>query len=246
MYMHLGRPSSALERSLWDIGFYPIRPPSTLVAPGSIYHVSRDGKFYRLVCKADEEDTRPVMERSPSEETVARELRGIQYTLDLDPAALLNANVKNDMVESVNYSLRDVEVLEIPLEKNHEIFAKLTERKSCGDVVDELLNNRELVCQGQSVLRATVEYRLIAKGSSENSAELAKNVSAVKDALATALSTNVIFDNGRLVSGTALHYGVKVNPVCATRANDTEPRHLPRSHFDEIARLVWVNLLGMG
>jgi hypothetical protein len=141
---------------------------------------------------------------------------------------------------------RDVEVIEIPLEKNHEIFAKLTKRKSCQDVVDELLNNGELVCQGQSVLSATVQYQLTAKGSANSSAELAKSVPAVKDALQTALNTNVIFDNGSLVSGTALHYGVKVNPVCVTRANDTEPRHLPRSRFDEIAHFVRVNLLGPG
>src|SRR5262245_33081025 len=80
MYFFLHRPSTALERTLWDIGFYPIRPPSTLVAPGSIYHVSRDGKFYTLVCKADEQVTRPVMERSSSEETVARELQDVEYT----------------------------------------------------------------------------------------------------------------------------------------------------------------------
>ena len=44
---------TALDRSLWDAGFYPLKPPSTLVGPGSIYHVSRDGKFYRTICKVD-------------------------------------------------------------------------------------------------------------------------------------------------------------------------------------------------
>ena len=244
LFLHFGQPSTALERALLDIGFYPIRPPSTLVAPGSIYHVSADGKFYTLVCKADEQDTRSVMERSSSEEMVARELQDVKYTLDFDSAELVKAKLKSDMIESVNYSLRDVSVLEIPLEKNAEIFARLTGRKSCRDVVDRLLENRELVCQGQSVLIATVQYQLVMKGSSENSAELAKNVPAVKEALETALETRIAFDNGRFVSGTALHYGVKVNPLCATRREDTEPRHLPRNQLDRFATFVRFNLGG--
>jgi hypothetical protein len=183
------------------------------------------------------------LERSSSEETIARELQDVKYTLDVDPAGI-NARLNSDIIESVNYSLRDVEVLEIPLEKNEEIFVKLTERKSCKEVVDRLLENGELVCQGQSVLRASVEYKLIAKGSSENSAELAENVPAVKEALETALNTSLALDNGRLVSGTALHYGVKVNPICVTRPSDTEPRHVPRNDFDRFVNFVRFNLLG--
>ena len=244
LFLNLGEPNTALERTLSDIGFYPIRPPSTLVAPGSIYHVSRDGKFYTLVCKADEQDTRAVMERSSSEEMVARELQDVNYNLDAEPVGLINAKLKSDIIESVNYSLRDVSVLEIPLEKNEEIFVKLTQRKSCRDVIDRLLESGELVCQGQSVLSATVEYQVVTKGNLGNSAELAKNVPAVKDALETALNASIAFDNGRLVSGTALHYGVKVNPICVTRSSDTEPRHLPRNDLERFANFVRFNLLG--
>jgi hypothetical protein len=235
---------TALERTLWDIGFYPIRPPSTLVAPGSIYHVSADGRFYTIICKADEEETRRLMERSSSEETVARELQNGAYKLDLASAGAINARLKGDVVESVTYSLRDVSVLEIPLEKNEEIFVRLTQRKSCRDVVDRLLENGELVCQGQSVLRATVEYRLATKAGAESEARLA-DIPSVEAALEAAISTRVAFDNGRFVSGTALHYGVKVNPICVTRPTDTEPRTLPRNKFDRLAHFVRYTLPGV-
>src|SRR3546814_13263568 len=70
-----GYTGTALERTLRDIGFYPIKPPSTLVGPGSIYHVSRDGSFYTTICKADEMAVASVIHQSPREETVARELQ---------------------------------------------------------------------------------------------------------------------------------------------------------------------------
>ena len=242
--LSLGTPGTALERTLWDIGFYPVRPPSTLVAPGSIYHVSADGRFYTIICKADERETLPLMERSPSEETVARELQNGAFKLDLASAGAINAKLKGDVVESVNYSLRDVSVLEIPLEKNEEIFVRLTQRKSCRDVVDRLLENGELVCQGQSVLRATVEYQLVTKGGAEGEARLA-DIPSVEAALEAAISTRVAFDNGRFVSGTALHYGVKVNPICVTRPTDREPRYLPRNDFDRLANFVRYTLPGV-
>ena len=241
----IGHTGSALERTLWDIGFYSVRPPSTLVAPGSIYHVSSDGRFYTLVCKADAQDVAAVLERSPSEEMVARELQKMTYSLDAEPTRQINAALDGNIVELVNYSLRDVTVLEIPLDKNAEIFAKLTQHELCRNQVDDLLENGELVCQGQSVLQATVEYQLATKSAADGSAKLApENISAVKAALEAAVSTSVAFDQGRFVSGTALHYGVKVNPMCATRATDRVARHLPRNAFERLASFVHLTLLG--
>src|SRR3546814_806375 len=159
----VGYTGTALERTLRDIGFYPIKPPSTLVGPGSIYHVSRDGSFYTTICKADEMAVASVIQQSPSEETVARELQKTKYALDADPVGMVNAKLESDAVESITYSLRNVTLLEIPLDRNEEIFLALTEQKPCRDVVDRLLANREFVCQGQSVLIASVEYQLEAK-----------------------------------------------------------------------------------
>src|SRR3546814_3130945 len=95
-----------------------------------------------------------VIQRSPSEETIARELQKTKYALDADPVGMVNATLESDAIESITYSLTDVTLLEIPLDRNEEIFIELTERKPCRDVVDRLLANREFVCQGQSVLIA--------------------------------------------------------------------------------------------
>lgn len=241
----IGRTGTALERRIQDIGFYPVRPPSTNVAPGSIYHVSRDGKYYTLMCRADEQDTSPVLVSSASEEFVANELQNVKYTLDSNQAELINAKLEVDIIESVSYSLKKVELLEIPLEKNMEIFIKLTQRDSCRNVVEDQLKNGELVCQGQSVLRATVEFHLTTKSKNGVDAELtAEKIPVVKEVLEAEAKASLDFDQGQFVSGTALHYGVKVNPICVTLPTDRWPRHVPRNAFDQFAYFVRLNLLG--
>jgi hypothetical protein len=238
-----GHTGTALDRTLWDIGFYPVKPPSNLVGPGSIYHVSRDGKFYTTICKADEEDIKSVMERSPSEEMIARELQNTNYGLGADPVRFINAKLNSDVVESVNYTLTSVNVLEIPLEKNYEIFVKLTQRDACRQAIDSLLQAREFVCQGQSGLVATVEYKLTSKAVVEGGAKITpEDGPTIKAALEAAVNADIKFDRGRFVSGTGLHYGVKVNPTCVARPTDGA-RHLPRNTFDRIVNFVLLDLL---
>lgn len=224
----MGSTESALERRLYEIGYIPLLPPSTLVAPGSIYHVSRNARFYTTICRADEEDVRPALYRSPSEEMMASELQSAAYTLDGKVAKLINVKLGGDVVESVNYSLRDVAVLEIALDKNGEIATRLQGRESCRNAIRSLLESGELVCQGQSVLLATVQYDLIRKsaGGAETTITDA-NAPLIKEAIEAGSNMRVAVDRGRFVSGTELYYGVKMNPFCMTLPDASEGRYLP-------------------
>lgn len=243
IFFRTGHMESALDRTLWDIGFYPVKPPSNLVGPGSIYHVSRDGKFYTTICKADEEDIRGVMERSPSEEMIARELQKTSYGLGAEFVQLINERLNSDVVESVNYRLNSVNVLEIPLDKNDEIFVKLTDRDACRRTIDRLLQAREFVCQGQSVLVATVEYQLTSRAAAEAGEKItSENGPRVKAALEATVNANINFDRGRFVSGTGLHYGIKVNPTCVARPTDGA-RQLPRNTLDRIVNFILLDVL---
>ena len=47
VYSKIGYTETGLERTLWDLGFYPVKPPSNLIAPGSIYHVNSRRKILR-------------------------------------------------------------------------------------------------------------------------------------------------------------------------------------------------------
>ena len=240
-----GDTRNALDRSLENAGFYPLKPPSTLVGPGSIYHVSRDGKYYRTICKAEETKVAPYVVRSPSEETIARELQKAKYSLGADPVRLINAHLESDTIESAHYTLSSVNVLEIPLDRNEEIFVELTKREACQRTIDALLANREFVCQGQSALLATMEYQLRSKATVGGTAALTpEKASSIKAALEEGVNANINFANGRFTSGTGLYYGVKVNPYCISRPTDRAARQLPRNRFDRFLNFVELDLLG--
>jgi hypothetical protein len=223
------------EDTILEAGFYPLMPPSKLVVPGSLYQVSKDGRFYTTICRADAEDVALYTEVSEAEDVTTKSLENGRFDLSVEAEQAINASLNGNLVRGVQYSLRDVAVLEIPLERNEEIFVKLTSRKPCHDVVQRLLERGDLVCQGQAVLRATLEYRLVSGGSAEAVASLLG--STIKSALETALKTSIVFDDGRLVSGVDLHYGVRVNPICVTLPTDELPRHLPPVRSAQIAML---------
>jgi hypothetical protein len=223
------------EATIIEAGFYPLAPPSKLVVPGSIYQVSKDGRFYTTICRADSADVALYTEVSEAEDVTAQSLENGRFELTAEAEQAINASLNGNLVRGVQYSLRDVAVLEIPLERNEEIFVKLTSRKPCHDVVQRLLERGDLVCQGQAVLRATVEYRLVSSGSAEAVASLLG--STIKSALEGALKTSIVFDDGRLVSGVNLHYGVRVNPICVTLPTDELPRHLPPVRSAQVAML---------
>jgi hypothetical protein len=240
-----GDTRNALDRSLENAGFYPLKPPSMLVGPGSIYHVSRDGKYYRTICEADEAEVRSFIKRSPSEETIARELQKAKYSLGADPVRLINAKLDGDTVESANYTLSSVTVLEIPMDRNREIQMGLTKHEACQSTIDELLANHEFVCQGQAALLATVEYQLTSKATVGGSANLTpEKVSSIKTALEASVNSSVDFSNGRFTSGTGLYYGVKLNPYCITRQTDRVARRVPRDRFDRLVNFVQLDVLG--
>jgi len=223
------------ESTIVEAGFYPLTPPSKQVVPGSLYQVSKDGRFYTTICRADSADVALYTEVSEAEDVTAKSLEDGRFDLTAEAEQAINASLNGSLVRGVQYSLRDVAVLEIPLERNEEIFVKLTSRKPCHDVVQRLLERGDLVCQGQAVLRATVEYRLVSSGSAEAVASLLG--STIKSALEGALKTSIVFDDGRLVSGVNLHYGVRVNPICVTLPTDELPRHLPPVRSAQVAML---------
>ena len=240
-----GDTRNALDRSLENAGFYPLKPPSTLVGPGSIYHVSRDGKYYRTICEANETDVRSFIKRSPSEETIARELQKAKYSLGADPVRLINTKLDGDTVESANYTLSSVTVLEIPMAHNREIQIALTKGEACQSTIDELLANHEFVCQGQAALLATVEYQLTSKATVGGSASLTpEKAASIKTALEASVNSSVDFSNGRFTSGTGLYYGVKLNPYCIARESDRATRRVPRGRFDRLMDFVQLDVLG--
>ena len=106
---------------------------------------------------------------------------------------------------------------------------RLTGRELCRKAVRDLLESGELVCQGQSVLLATMEDELIEKSAvgADDEDCRARTRRVVKEAIEAMSDARVAVDQGRFVSGTELYYGVKMNPVCMALKDDSEGRYLP-------------------
>ena len=63
-----GRPDhqDALEKAVVDLQFFPIRPPTTLRGPGSLYHVDVNGNILGTVCEADQILVSALSQESPT------------------------------------------------------------------------------------------------------------------------------------------------------------------------------------
>jgi hypothetical protein len=73
-----------LNEAIINIGFYPITPPTNLRAPGSIYHVSSDGKDYTMLCEVQPERLLSVMRNSPTNKQVSTELRKVRLGISAE------------------------------------------------------------------------------------------------------------------------------------------------------------------
>jgi hypothetical protein len=158
-----------------------------------------------------------------------------------------HGKVGDKYVTKVHYSLSDVHLYEIALGTNHKIYTKLMAQEDCNKAVLEYINAGGYVCQGQQILEATVEYDLKLDGGRSIGAGVETDATAVARALkvATHADTNAELSerSGRLVSGTALKYGIAMNPTCLTPLNGRFQRVLPRSKLDRAMNVVKFRLI---
>jgi len=240
-----------LNSDLRSLGYLPITPPSNLLNLGSLYYVDPDVKFFKTLCAVDKDELKDAIIESPSTSTINEELHSGKYTigikLDADTVGLGHGDAGNKFVTQVYYSLSDVHLYEIALGTNHKIYNKLMAQDDCSSAVLDYINAGGYVCQGQQILQATVEYDLKRVGGSTMDAGAQAHPAAVAKAIkvATHADTNAQLEekSGRLVTGTALKYGIAMNPTCLTPLTGHFQRVLPRSSFDRIMNFVKFRLI---
>jgi hypothetical protein len=225
-------------------GFITINPPSTLVEVGSLYYVSTDVSDFREICTAEPTDLQDVVKKSRSlqiEEDLSQE-GGFASKVSVDFGSLIKADVANKYVQKVHYSLTDVELEEIPLGSNLLISTKLMKIANCNAAVLEQLKAGGYVCQGQKILRATAEFKLDRTARNEIKTDVDVAPEKVNDVLKAAIKTqsdqNVVEREGRLFSGSALNYGVAVNPTCLTPSDAHFARILPTTAWGRMVNFV--------
>jgi hypothetical protein len=208
-----------LADELRDYGFYPINPPSTLVEVGSLYYVSEDGLSYRAICRAVPADVADVVQISRSVQIQQDLDQKGSFTSDIsvDLRSVFDGGVASDYVQKVHFSLTDITLQEIPLVSN------------C------------YVCQGQEILLATAEFKLdrATQEKLKVSADLKPEVNqALKAAIKTQSDQTVVERDGSLYSGSALNYGVEVNPTCLAPPHSHFLRVLPRNRLERFINFV--------
>jgi hypothetical protein len=246
------RPSEdELNHTLRSLGYLPITPPSNLMNLGSLYYVDPDVKFFKTLCSVEKDDLKDAVVESPSTSTLADELHSGNYSIAIKLGAETvgsgHGGIGNKFVTKVHYSLTDVHLYEIALGTNHKIYTKLTAQEDCNKAVLDYINAGGYVCQGQQILEATVEYDLKLEGGRTIETGTQTDPTTVARALkvATHADTNAELDekSGRLVTGTALKYGIAMNPTCLTPLTGRFQRTLPRSKFDRFMNFAKFRLI---
>jgi hypothetical protein len=238
-----------LSRTLRGLGFLPNTLPSNLVSVGSLYYVDPQVRFFKTVCHAEEADLEGDVVISPSAKVIADELysghfaTGVKVNLDW----LFKGDVDKNYHANVHYSLTDVLVQEISLGNNRRVFAKMMAKPECNEEVLELINAGGYVCQAQQVLQATAEYKIELDEHSKMAIETNASTDAIKDAVKLAIKSKsdqgVVERSGRLLAGSALNYGVSMNPTCLAPSHARFARVLPKTMLGRIKNFVEFSII---
>lgn len=251
-----GRPSQqdALEQAIIKLQFFPVRPPSTLRGPGSLYRVDLNGNILDTVCTADQVLVSRLAQESPTTLVVASALQNAGYAIDGNIVDRINARLKAKQFQSIRYELRDVKVIEISQADLAGIGKRLLKNPDCDETVGQLMRARELVCQGASVLLASADYRVNLEQSAEAGSVAESDLQIVSDVLkesrideaakvkAKLGATSQASESGssyRLTSGKNLYYGIKVAPLCVTPPDASEEWRVPRNHLERMIYRLW-------
>jgi hypothetical protein len=222
--------------------------PSNLMNVGSLYYVDAGMTDFKTTCHAKAElgDDVIVSRSWDIEENLQR--NGLLATnVMVDFGSLVKSALDANYVHKVHFSLTDVVVEELPLDRSSLIYRKLMDEPACNDVALQFVDDapRGYVCQVQKTLKATAEFKLDrdVQNKLEANAKVSDITDKIKQAIETQSDVNVVERDGRLFTGSALTYGVSMNPTCLAPLRGHFQRILPRNRFDRLVNFVKFDIL---
>src|SRR3984893_4007610 len=244
------KPSSdPLDDTLREYQIRRINPPSNLLTLGTLYYVDPAGKSYTLICPADKSDLEGQVITSPTwdlEEKLERNGR-FNTGVTINLSSVLKGDMDNNYIQTVHASLTHVVLEEIPLGPNWRIFSKLMEKPECSKIANDLANAGGYVCQGQKTLEATAEFKLGREAQSKLEADGKLTSDEFKDIMKQAIESqaheSVVVREDRLFAGSALKYGINMNPKCLLPKNGRFDRILPESTFGRVVNFVLFHIV---
>ncbi len=239
----------ALSRTMRGLGFMPLTPPSNLVSVGSLYYVDPQARFFKTICHAEEADLEGAVVISPSARVIADELHSGRFAtgVRIDLEWLLKGDVEKNYQVNVHFSLTDVFVREISLGNNRRVFAKMIAKPECNETVTDLVNAGGYVCQVQQVLQATAEFKVELDEHSKIATQTKAKTDEIKERVKLAVEAqsdqSVVERSGRLLAGSALNYGVSMNPTCLAPRQARFTRVLPKTVLGRIGNFVMFSIV---
>lgn len=208
-----------VDTAIRKIRFFPLTPPSTLRAPGTIYVVSSDGQPTSSLCEVRSDRLKDFIHESLTETQVAQELRKASFAADAAMEKSLKAQLKADVIESVQFSLEDVSVLEVSIANLRTIASELQKDEACAASVEDYLKAGQYICQGQQSLKATSKYSIRIKRSAD--AEVSAQV--LQDAVRATIDPKAEVDGSTVTAGVGLYYGIRLAPLCFSLPGNRPP-----------------------
>src|SRR6266704_5322967 len=248
-YWTTSHSEDPLGGTLREYGFVPIPPPSNLMNVGSLYYVDSRVKDFKAICNAEIDDLKDSVVSSRSWEMQENLERNGRFAtgVKVDVGWLVNGGLDKNYVVKVHSSLTDILLEEIPLGSNWLIFAKLMEKPQCNQVAMRYIHAGGYVCQGQKILHATAEFKLDRDAQSKIATKAKATADNIKDIVKLAVESQsdqaVVDKEGRLFAGTALKYGVSMNPICLAPPNGRFQRVLPRTALGRVTNFVLFNFV---
>jgi len=211
------------------IGFEPVRPPSTLRGPGTIYLIPKDGSSIAPLCEVASERLGTAIRKSQTEERVSDALRNASLKLDGSFGGSARAQAEAQLQQRLSYTLDNVEVHEVSLEDLAIIAGELMLRPICAQQIAAFLRAGDFVCQGQEAFRASASYTASTDRSATTNA--AAETEALQAAIKAHVDPSASVKDTLKVAGQALYYGMKLARGCLALPGEA-PRRPPLTWFD--------------
>jgi hypothetical protein len=227
-----------MSETLRDFGFVRVRLPSNLMNVGSLYYVDSGLKDFKTTCHAHAAELGQdvIASRSWDIEKTLQRKGELDTAVSIDFGSVVNGTYDNDYTHTVRFSLTQITVEELPLDRSSLIYTKLMTDPACNSVALQFVDDapRGYVCQVQKTLRATAEIKLDreVQDKLQANAKVEDVTGKIKEAIETQTNVSVVERDGRFFTGTALTYGVSMNPTCLAPLTSRFQRILPQTRLD--------------
>lgn len=227
-----------LEEEIIRAGFRPLKAPTSLYAPGTIYEVTKDGHF-DPICEANSDSVKGRVRKAKTEAISSRQRNSSEDMFFFRLFDIVSSSIKSNERVSVSFILDNAYIEELSGEALGEVVAELTKRPGCDSVVRNHLRAGHQVCQASAVLSATTEYRVSKSDQRKIGNNLDDSARVLENAAKATIDGSFARQGERIVSGVDLNYGIRFASLCISLPGDKEamPPPEPREFVGASVRM---------